>query len=245
MKAKIERVRIAEFPIENVLNSVFSSKKTFEHDGKKFIVKMNSQRYFMFRENLSCVCCDLKGTRMFLEYHEADMTPHFNLYGEKDNELILMTKDHIVARALGGEDKHSNYQTMCLVCNNLKGHSSLTLESLKKIRLLFDENKNALTKKNLHLLIEKSKKKLEKSQKYKKITTFEKENLVLKLDLNCYDNNETFIGIPVYLPPIKGKLKVGCIKRGTHLKPIIEYKNKVFCELSNNKSIEIEKSHFI
>jgi len=237
------RTRIAEFPISLVLNNVFSPKKTFEYEGEKYEVKMNSQRYFMFRENLNCVCCSLKGTRMFLEYHDADKVPHFNLYGEQNNELILMTKDHIIARALGGQDKHSNYQTMCLICNNLKGHSSLTLDSLKKLRKIFDSNKNNLTKKKLHLLIEDSKRKLAKSQKLKKAIKPKNSNVVLKLDLNCYAKENSFIGTPAYEPAPKNKNKIGCIKRGTILKPIIEYKNKLFCELSNDQYLEIEKNH--
>lgn len=243
-----ERIKICEFPIDLVLNSVFSPKKVFEHEGKKYVVKMNSQRYFMFRENLNCVCCSLKGTRMFLEYHLSDMTPHFNLYGEYENKLILMTKDHIIARALGGEDKHSNYQTMCLTCNNLKGHSSLTLDSLKKIRVLFDENKNKLTKKNLHFLLEGAKNKLEKSQKNKKNNFKDKakEKISLKVDLNCYLNKDNnIIGIPVYEQPPKNKEKIGCVKRGSVLKPIIEYKNKVFCEINDNQSIQIDKHNIL
>lgn len=239
----INRIKVAEFPIDLVLNSVFSPKKVFEHQGEKYEVKMNSQRYFMFRENLSCVCCSLKGTKMFLEYHVSDMTPHFNLYGQLNDELILMTKDHILARALGGQDKHSNYQTMCLICNNLKGHSSLTLDSLKKLRKVFDENKDNLTKKKLHILLEETKKRLSKSHKSKKTLSSKKDNVVLKIDLNCYVKENSFIGIPVYEFPPKNKLKIGCVKRGTVLKPIVEYKNKVFCELNSNQYLEVEKNH--
>lgn len=237
---KIERVRVAEFPINLVLNSVFVPKKIFEHDGKKYEVKMNSQRYFVFKENLKCVCCSLKGTRMFLEYNIADMVPHFNLYGEKNKNLILMTKDHIIARALGGQDKHSNYQTMCLVCNNLKGHSSLTLDSLKKLRKLFDKNKRLLTKKNLHIFLEEQKKKLDKSYKVKNKLN-KKNNVILKIDLNCYTLNDSIIGIPFYEP--LPKEKIGCVKRGTILKPLIEYKNKIFCEVNNHQTLEIEKKY--
>jgi hypothetical protein len=237
-----DRIKIAEFPIDLVLNNVFCSKKVFEYQGLNYEVKMNSQRYFMFRENLCCVCCFLKGTRMFLEYHESDKVPHFNLYGEYDSKLILMTKDHIIARALGGEDKHSNYQTMCLICNNLKGHSSLTLDSLKKLRKVFDQNRSILTKKKLHFLIEETKKRLEKSHKLKKPPEV-KNNVVLKIDLNCYYKENSFIGIPVYESPPRNKTKIGCIKRGTILNPILEYKNKLFCELNNDQCLEIKKNY--
>ena len=124
------RFKVGEFPVSEVLSQVYRGKKVFEHNNKKYHVNMNSQRYFVFKENIFCVCCGIEGTKMFLEYHPSDMSPHFNLYGEHEGELVLMTKDHILAKACGGDDRHSNYQTMCLTCNNLKGHASLTLESL-------------------------------------------------------------------------------------------------------------------
>jgi hypothetical protein len=242
MSDKVERIKVAEVPVDLVLNNVFFHNKVFFHENKEYLVKMNSQRYFMFRENLSCVCCSLKGTRMFLEYHSSDMTPHFNLYGEQNGELILMTKDHIIAKALGGKDKHSNYQTMCLTCNNLKGHTSLTLDSLKVLRKLYDEKKNILTRKNLHLFLEKAKSKLERARKHKRVK-YSNEIVVLKTDLNCYLSKDSIVGKPVYDPPLKNKIKIGCIKQGTVLKPILEYKNKIFCELNNNQSLEIEKKY--
>lgn len=47
---------------------------------------------------------------------------HFNLYAiDKDGNEVLMTKDHILAKARGGKDRISNYQTCCKVCNETKG----------------------------------------------------------------------------------------------------------------------------
>lgn len=46
-----------------------------------------------------------------------------NLYAvdEAGNE-VLMTKDHIVPHSKGGIDDISNYQTMCVRCNQKKGN---------------------------------------------------------------------------------------------------------------------------
>jgi 5-methylcytosine-specific restriction endonuclease McrA len=37
-----------------------------------------------------------------------------------------MTRDHVIAKSLGGQDFLSNMQTMCRICNNKKG--SMTVE---------------------------------------------------------------------------------------------------------------------
>jgi len=45
-----------------------------------------------------------------------------NLYAiNAAGEEVLMTKDHILPRVLGGKDHIDNYQPMCQVCNSEKG----------------------------------------------------------------------------------------------------------------------------
>jgi 5-methylcytosine-specific restriction endonuclease McrA len=40
------------------------------------------------------------------------------LYGKNSKgEEVLLTKDHIKPKSLGGKNHHSNYQTMCVDCN--------------------------------------------------------------------------------------------------------------------------------
>jgi hypothetical protein len=233
------KIRVFEVPLKDVLNNLSDGKRAFFFDNKSYMVKMNSQRYFMFKENLRCVCCGLVGTRMFLEYHPYDMTPHFNLYGEKDDDLILMTKDHILAKALGGEDRHSNYQTMCAVCNSLKGHTSLTLESLKLLRIFFDENKDDMTKKQLHICLEKYKLRLRTKEK-KVRRKIKKNSVILNCDLACFlDKKGSIYGRHIY-EKIFDK-RVGCMKKGTFLEPILEYRNEIICSLSDKNSIRILK----
>jgi hypothetical protein len=151
LKEKVEKVKIGEFKIEDVIPFLTKEDEKREYfcDGVQYAVKMNSHRYFTFRECLKCVACGLPGTRVFLECHLSDKSPHFNFYGEEDEKLILLTKDHIHAKAFGGEDRHSNYQTMCLICNNLKGHSNLTLDGVRELRNVYNENKNKVTKKKI------------------------------------------------------------------------------------------------
>jgi len=233
------RVRIFEISLEEFFDSLVIGKKSFSYGGNDYLVKMNSQRYFMFKENSCCVCCGLRGTRMFLEYHPYDMIPHFNLYGEVEGKLILMTKDHILAKALGGEDRHSNYQTMCSVCNSLKGHTSLTLESLKTLRRFFDEKQSKMTRKQIHCLLEECKKQLEKKEKRIKV----KENslcFVLNCDVACFvDEKGGIYGRHIYEKA--NDKRVGCMKKGTRLLPILEYKGEIICSISNKESIRLLK----
>lgn len=239
----IGRVRVFEIPVLEVLNNLSNRKKSFVFNGHEYLVKMNSQRYFMFKENASCVCCGLKGTRMFLEYHPYDMTPHFNLYGEYEGDLVLMTKDHILAKAFGGEDKHSNYQTMCSICNSLKGHTFLTLESLKSLRSLYDFNKGRMTKKQIHCFLEEVKNKLSKKERKPK-RIFAKNGAILNCDLACFlDKKGIIYGCHIYE---KNKNKrIGCMKKGTSLTPILEYKGEVICSLNEFQSIRISKSNLV
>ena len=45
-----------------------------------------------------------------------------NLYAiNEKGEEVLMTKDHIEPKSLGGKNSLNNYQTMCTICNCEKG----------------------------------------------------------------------------------------------------------------------------
>lgn len=159
------KLALGEFLPEDVLPyaTIDEERREYCVGGKKYLVKMNSQRYFVFRNSIKCVACGLEGIKMLLEKHANAKHPHFNLYALEDGELILMTKDHIIAKSSGGEDIHSNYQTMCSVCNNLKGSSKITIEGVKVLRDLYNQNKNKLSTRELSLMIAKKRKELDLS----------------------------------------------------------------------------------
>ena len=254
LKEKVEKVKLGEFQIDEVMPFITKDdgKREYEYEGAKYSVKMNSHRYFIFRECMSCVACGLLGTKMFLECHPADQSPHFNLYGEEDGKLILMTKDHIHARAFGGEDRHSNYQTMCLTCNNLKGHSNLTLEGVREMRNVYNENKNKVTKKKLHLLIEEARLKLEQPWPSAKVSGTQRRKQLAKLkatfdavmttcDINLYFGEEIY-GKSVYDAIDLGHRHIGCIKKGTCLEPLVATREKVMCKLFDQDVVVLHHS---
>lgn len=250
LKEKVEKVRVGEFKIEEVMPFISKDdfKKEYFCNGISHLVKMNSHRYFIFRECMNCVCCGLPGTKMFLEYHPADKSPHFNLYGEEDGKLILMTKDHIHAKSFGGEDRHSNYQTMCLTCNNLKGHSNLTLDNLRILREVYNENKLKVTKKNLHFLIEEARTKFaqpwpnnrnKRQQIYKKLTA---DAVFTTCDIHVYQNNLEIYGLSIYDSIPANDKQIGCIKKGMCLEPLVVSNNKVMCKIQNDEVIILHHS---
>ena len=135
-------------------------KVSFIGEGsEEYFVKMNSHRYFVFYHNPYCSACGIKGTKFLLERHVLDKTPHFNFYAEENGKLLLFTKDHIFSKAGGGGNYHSNYQTMCSICNNIKGPSYIPLEGIAELRKIYNENKN-LESAKLNELLNAAKKRL-------------------------------------------------------------------------------------
>lgn len=108
-------------------------------DGRIWSVRMNSHRYFCFSRSLSCAVCGIIGNTMVLERDVGSRTnPHFNLYAGAGDDKILMTKDHIRPKSCGGRNDQNNYQTMCTICNGLKGSRQLDLNSLTALRTMYD-----------------------------------------------------------------------------------------------------------
>lgn len=114
-------------------------RRRFVIDGVSYLVKMRSRRYDIFRENRSCLCCGVVGTVMALQIfkHDKDAgrdVAHFNLYGyDKLGNAVLLTKDHITPRSLGGGNRLENYRTLCIKCNGIRGTKDVTIEELREI----------------------------------------------------------------------------------------------------------------
>ena len=95
-----------------------------EYDGH--MVKMASQRYQLFAlRGVTCVGCGVVGEFFGLEKNKGQEGDryHFNLYGIRDGQEVLMTKDHIIPKSKGGKNTLDNYQVMCFECNTEKADS--------------------------------------------------------------------------------------------------------------------------
>ena len=146
---KIHKIRLGEFTPTEVLDFISKEnrKKDYVIGEQVYTVKMDSDRYFVFKESLKCVACGLEITKVFLEKSLTDNTPHFNFYGVENGNLILQTKDHKLALCKGGKNKIENYFTCCTICNNLKGSDELTYDQVGQLRKCYNENRNLPKKK--------------------------------------------------------------------------------------------------
>lgn len=164
MKERKYLIHMKEFDPEEILSCITEDecKREYDVDGQTYSVRMNSDRYHVFKANRKCVACGLEGTKMILDMNPGDATPHFNLYAEENGRLVLMTKDHILAKSKGGTDSLENYTTCCSVCNNLKANYDLTYEQVKELRILHN-NEQKLPKKELRSLINKTRDKMSKN----------------------------------------------------------------------------------
>lgn len=210
LKPRRQKKIIGFFDPDEVFPFITSDEERRDYfvDDECFSVRMNSQRYFIFQACPSCVSCGITGNKFVLEQNPNDKSPHFNFYAVNSHSMILMTKDHIHPRSHGGENRHSNYQTMCSVCNNLKGSFNLKIEGLRQIRTAYDENKNNLTKKQLNDLLSEMRHDLQFPINKKKT----KEGLYARVDLVVLRKQDKLEIVPVY--ETGNDQQVACFKKG-------------------------------
>lgn len=127
-----------EYSPEEVFAWIKASTGTKENPMPKRVpmdghgMKVYSLRYENFMAHgTKCCVCGIEGTKFYKERnHTVGGKPtadngeyHFNLYATEisTGDEILMTKDHIIAKAHGGADTVENMQPMCTVCNGTKG----------------------------------------------------------------------------------------------------------------------------
>jgi 5-methylcytosine-specific restriction endonuclease McrA len=228
LRDRRKSIQLGEFPPNAVLPYIRcdDSKREYRVGDKVFKVKMNSQRYFIFRESSHCAACGLAGTVMVLEQNPHDRNPHFNLYAVEKGKYILMTKDHVLPKAFGGEDRHSNYQTMCAVCNGLKGSENISLEGIRELRRVFNENQ-AEPKKRLKELLDEVRVKFVSIRDEPKIPKryrkryyarrkAQDNHLVTNIDINIWQMPcGTLIGRSVYEQHPSDGIQFACVREGT------------------------------
>lgn len=98
------------------------------------LIDMGSARYRLFKVDPRCAYCGIKGSLYAKEraarfskatetYYPTTNKWHFNLYAlDRQNRLVLMTKDHVIPKSRGGADADENYVPACQPCNMRKSN---------------------------------------------------------------------------------------------------------------------------
>ena len=255
LRERRRNTRLGVFSIEDVLPYICreEAKRNYTVGDKTYAVRMNSQRYFIFRESLSCAACGLTGSKMLLEQNPDDKSPHFNLYAEENGYLVLMTKDHVTPKAYGGEDRHSNYQTMCSICNNLKGHDNLTLSAIAELRKIYNENVH-LPKRKLRVLLKEARQRLVEprteptldkhhQKRLQAVSKASTPRLLLNTDIHVWQTETGLVGRSVYERELENAKVCASIKAGTIVESLHFDDTKVAVRFNENESILIYQGY--
>lgn len=130
-------ITLDEYPLSDFLALIPEEsdrhlKKTIVVGNRTYYIKVATDRILTLKKSQVCACCDLKGTTVLIQ--DNTNGPHFNLYADSG---VLMTADHIKPRSLDGASHHTNYQTLCANCNQLKSNMDIDAQQLRMLRTLY------------------------------------------------------------------------------------------------------------
>lgn len=100
-----------------ISDAVINKRKLLQLPNDK-MVRLSGTLKTFHHWGVVCAKCGLEGI-MFREI-KRDKKTHLRLFGIKDGEEIMMTRDHIIPQSRGGSNSFSNIQTMCCKCNSEK-----------------------------------------------------------------------------------------------------------------------------
>jgi len=117
-------IRKKTYSIEEIFEQVNKGGKAFTLDGDS--IRCSSRYHLYSKKGTECANCGLEGT-FFAKEKDKGSHPlysryHLNLYAQNQHGTeIMITRDHIIPKAKGGQNRMSNYQPMCKPCNEKKG----------------------------------------------------------------------------------------------------------------------------
>lgn len=80
---------------------------------------------------ITCWCCGCAADRWVADKGpKHNGNPVLNLFGMRGDKLVMMNRDHIIPKSLGGVDVNENLRPACEVCNGARGNT-LTEEELQ------------------------------------------------------------------------------------------------------------------
>lgn len=116
-----------------LLHAIYPASKIFPFIDKGnrykllagYSVRINSSALRMFKKSPKCKHCGVEGNTFVLLRDKKTQTsrPHLAFFHkQKNGTLLLMTKDHVLPKSKGGENRQENIQTLCQICNGAKGN---------------------------------------------------------------------------------------------------------------------------
>lgn len=118
------------YAIDEIVNYINSDESYVELDGTR--VKVEGLRLNTFTKHTVCIECSREATHFRIasnnDSKNGPTSFHLCLWSD---DLIQMTKDHIIPKSKGGADHISNMQCMCTKCNMKKGNTMTDNDILK------------------------------------------------------------------------------------------------------------------
>lgn len=125
MKKKSPYERLTTLPVEDVVERIGLPPFRHTMTVKKHELGLYSLRMRTFKQSgTTCLDCGLQAEFFAVERHINGDTDkyHLNLYGLRDGREVMLTCDHVIARANNGANDLSNTQTLCITCNSRKAN---------------------------------------------------------------------------------------------------------------------------
>lgn len=126
-------MRLGMNELPTFINNIVPRKFTI---GEHLINCRSTRMKLLFvHRNLTCACCGIQASFAAVETCPASKGyKSLNFYGyDHEGKEVLLTWDHIKPRSLGGKNTLGNAQTLCTVCNGIKGNE-LHFREIRAIR---------------------------------------------------------------------------------------------------------------
>ncbi len=112
-----------EVSLDEGFNILAASRNDRNIDGVRISAPSGVALWKTCREQnipMTCWCCGVKADRFIAKHQRNDTKkpPVLELFAHTGKSLVMMTRDHIVPRSLGGLDLVENLRPACETCNN-------------------------------------------------------------------------------------------------------------------------------
>lgn len=97
------------------------------------VLRPNSANMRLFKlRGVKCISCGIEGKYFRGVLQQNNGRYYLCLFALKDRKEVLMTKDHILPKSLGGSNDLGNLQVMCTDCNSNKKDSVIKNQGISK-----------------------------------------------------------------------------------------------------------------